>query len=317
MVTAPSTGLIEFSVSAFVGPETLPLHVGAEKGFFAEHGLSIRCKAAAGSVQQMVGLIDGEYHMAMTAIDNVIAYMEGQGAAEPKTPADLIVFLGNSSEHRPLVAAAGIETVADLKGKRIAVDALNTGFSFMIRQVLEDYGLGMNDYELVATGAPKARWDSIRAGDCAAGLLSKAWAETACDNGCRVLTPEPDPWDNYQGGVYTANRSWAAAHRGELIGFIRAYLKAVDWILERANFRELPALLMAHLPHMAPSPAGIAASELHGPASLLKPGMPLDMDGIRTVIELRRKYGTPPADLGEPQKYLDLSYYEAAADTMV
>jgi len=311
-VTITAEEPVEISISAFVGPETLPLHVGAEKGFFAAHGLRVRCRAATGSIEQMVGLIDGGYHMAMTAIDNVIAYMAGQGAAETQRPADLVVVLGSASEHRPLVAAAGIAGIADLKGQRIAVDALNTGFSFMIRQVLEDYGLGRDDYELVPTGAPRARWDSMQAGDCAAALLSKAWAETACAAGCHVLTPEPDPWDGYQGGVYTADRAWAAAHRDALVGFIRAYLHAVAWVLDPAHFAELPELLTAHLPHMSPSAAEAAAAELHGPASLLKPGMPLDMDGIRRVIALRRKYGTPPADLGEPGNYLDLSYYDDA-----
>ena len=66
------------------------------------------------------------------------------------------------------------------------------------------------------------------------------------------------------------------------------------------------------LPLLVAEEQGFFAAELQSPRSVLKPGMPLDPDGIRKVLELRRKYGTPPAALGEPEKYLDLSFYDEA-----
>ncbi len=307
-----STDRSALTVIAFTGPETLPLLVGEEQGFFAAERLAVRCEPTPGSVFQMVGLIDGRFPIASTAIDNVIAYVEGQGAAETERPADLIVLMASATEPRPLMAAPGIASFTDLKGKRIAVDALGTGFSFMLRQVLEDYGLGIGDYELVPVGNVAARWQAVAAGDCIAGLLSKEYAAIARDGGCGELVAEPDPWDNYQGAVYTAQRSWAEAHRNQVHGFIRGVLRAVDWILEPDNLPLLPEILMRHLPGMSPAAAAAAGAELQSPRSVLKPGMPLDPDGIRTVLELRRKYGTPPAALGEPEKYLDLSFYDEA-----
>ena len=38
----------------------------------------------------------------------------------------------------------------------------------------------------------------------------------------------------------------------------------------------------------------------------------LDIEGIRTVLALRGKFGTPPRTLGAPEKYVDLLYYEKA-----
>jgi len=48
--------------------------------------------SAPGSIHQIVGLIDGRLDMAMSAVDNVIAYVEGQGAATPKNRADLSYY---------------------------------------------------------------------------------------------------------------------------------------------------------------------------------------------------------------------------------
>ena len=37
-----------------------------------------------------------------------------------------------------------------------------------------------------------------------------------------------------------------------------------------------------------------------------------DAEGMRTVLELRGKYATPRKELGDPAKYLDLTYYDKA-----
>ena len=38
----------------------------------------------------------------------------------------------------------------------------------------------------------------------------------------------------------------------------------------------------------------------------------LDLEGIRTVLALRSKYGQPQKTLTDPAKYVDLSYYDRA-----
>lgn len=303
-----SDGLAEISICAFMGPETSPIQRAQEAGYFADEGLKIHCEAAPGSIHQMIGLIDGDYNMAMTAVDNVIAYDENQGGATPEHPADLIVLLGCATDPRPLIARPEISDFAGLGGARIAVDAVNTGFSFLLRQWLEDQGLALEDYQLIPVGAVKARWDAVRSGDCAAGLLGKADAATAVQEGYTWLQSDPDPWDNYQGGVFTADRTWARQNRAALQGFKRALLKAVDWVLAPENADDLPDLLIRHLSHLSLSSTDAiqAAMELQSPQSILKPGLPINQDGFRVVMELRQKYGTPPVTLGGVDKYLDL-----------
>jgi ABC-type nitrate/sulfonate/bicarbonate transport system substrate-binding protein len=304
--------VIDFSVIAFVGPETLPLLVGAEKGFYARENLTVHCEAATGSVYQMTQLIEGGCDIAMTAVDNVVAYVEGQGGVQTERTPDLIAFLGSASEPRPLIALPEIADITALRGHRLAVDALNTGFSFLLRQMLADYGLGNDDYELAPVGAPAARWKAMESGDCVASLLSKAIATTAIEAGCHELLPEHDPWACYQGGVYCARRDWLAENSAPVRGFIRATVAATGWILDPVNIAELPRLLVKHLPHMSDAAAKAAAAEFHTPQSLLSPTLPVDRVGFQVVLDLRSKYGTPAAMLGGAEKYLDLSYYDAA-----
>jgi hypothetical protein len=38
----------------------------------------------------------------------------------------------------------------------------------------------------------------------------------------------------------------------------------------------------------------------------------LDMPGVRTVLQLRSKFGTPQKTLTDPAKYIDASYHQKA-----
>src|SRR5690606_24938771 len=89
--------MTDINLCAFTGPETAPIQRAQEAGWFAEEGLTVHCEVATGSIMQMVGLIEGAFDMAMSAVDNVVAYNEGQGAATPKNQADLVVVLGCAS----------------------------------------------------------------------------------------------------------------------------------------------------------------------------------------------------------------------------
>src|SRR3546814_4591452 len=61
-------------VNVFPGAMNLPLWAGIAQGFFAERNLAIETVYTPNSVAQLTGLIAGAFDLALTAIDNVIAY---------------------------------------------------------------------------------------------------------------------------------------------------------------------------------------------------------------------------------------------------
>src|SRR3989442_6713538 len=72
---------------------TLTIWVAQEKGLFAKNGLEGKITPTPSSVFQLTNLIDGKFDIAMTAIDNLIAYREGQGEV-PRLGPDLFAFMG-------------------------------------------------------------------------------------------------------------------------------------------------------------------------------------------------------------------------------
>ena len=80
-------------VIVFAGASALPIYVAQDKGFFAKEGLTVNVTATPSSGFQMSNLINGKFHIAGTAADNMIAYQEGQGTAAVDGVVDLVMVM--------------------------------------------------------------------------------------------------------------------------------------------------------------------------------------------------------------------------------
>ena len=69
------------SVIVFPGGFNWPIWAAQANGYFERHGITVSLTPTPNSVFQLTNLIDGKFDIAMTAIDNVVAYDEEQGEA--------------------------------------------------------------------------------------------------------------------------------------------------------------------------------------------------------------------------------------------
>src|SRR6266508_2714076 len=101
VVVAPARGhaqnLQPVSVIAFPGAGNWLIRIAQDKGYFAQSGIEVTLTPTPNSVFQMTNLIEGKFDIGMTAIDNVIAYQEGQGEAPVATQPDLFAFMGGDN----------------------------------------------------------------------------------------------------------------------------------------------------------------------------------------------------------------------------
>lgn len=287
---------MELKVSIFTNAGTVPLELAAREGMFSDEGLSVEVVGTTSSIEQMTGVIDGRYDIAATAIDNVIAYNAGQGAAPTQNASELRVFMGSATYRLPFVVAPSIVGFSELRGKRIAVDALSTGFAFLLRDMLALNGLEPESYELVPTGAPRERWEAVRSRAVSGALLNAHFEALAHEEGCRTLYSDPDPWEGYQGNAFCAQSQFMA--EGPVDSFIRAVLRGVEFALDPANRAAVAEALAAHLGGLTSDSAYQLAAELQKPDSILRKGLPLSLSGTRRVMELRERYTEIPLSFG-------------------
>jgi hypothetical protein len=91
-------------------------------------------------------------------------------------------------------------------------------------------------------------------------------------------------------------------------------LKAIDWIIDPANEEAATDTLARNMPGMDRAGAEAAMKIVLDPDLGLAGSDKINATGVATILALRSKYGEPQKDLTEPERYIDLSYYNTAAD---
>lgn len=303
-----SSPLKSVNVVTFQGGWNLPVWVAQQKGFFAKNGLDVEMEYTANSGQLVKDLLERKYDIAVAGIDNVIAYQEGQGAV-PVTNPDMFAFYGVDNGLLSLVARPEIKSVSELKGKKVSVDALTTGYAFVIRNYLEQNGLTDKDVTYSSVGSTNDRFNALLAGTTDATLLRTPLNLQAREKGLTILASGSE-LGNYQGTVGVTTRSWAAHHQDELVGFIRGYLDGLNWIYDDNNRKEAESILVSKAPGMTPEIAGVALQELLHNG--LQRDAAINLQGIKNVLELRNRLGEAANMLTDEHKYYDSRYYDLA-----
>ena len=301
-------------VIAFPGAPNLPTFAAVAQGFFAEEGLSVEIATTPSSVFQAQKIAAGEFDIAFTAFDNVVAYGEGEGAPDGGNP-DYCVIMGATQLELSFVVAPEVKSYADLKGRSIALDALSTGFAFVLYDMLERGGLSKGDYSFAAVGATPQRWQSVKDGQHAGTLTIEPFTSIAKRMGFNVLGASTQLYDSYQGGIVAARRGWLKGNPEPARAFIRGYLKGLGWTLAPKNREAAEALLLSKMPEIQPAAAKAVMDSLLSPRSGLTPNAEILPEGMKRVLALRSRYGAGGRALTDIDKYLDLSAFKDVAAT--
>ncbi len=306
-----NTSARRLRVVVFPGGFNWPIWVAQAKGFFERLNLKVELTPTPNSAYQLTSLIAGDFDVAHTAFDNIVAYNERQIQTQLRRTPDLFAFMGGDNGLLRFITKADIRTYADLKGQQLSVDALTTGYAFVLRSMLEANGLGKDDYELVSVGGGLERWKALQHEGPVGTLLITPFELLAKEEGFRLLGNAADVLGRYQGLVGAANRGWAASHHEELTGYIRAYLAALAWLYDPGNRDEAVELLIENTT-IAPYLSNEVYDVLVDPAQGVAPAATLDVRGMEAVLALRNRYLIGGPVLSNVSKYFDLSYYNAA-----
>lgn len=298
-------------IIVFPGGFNWPIWVAQGKGLFAENGLQVRVTPTPNSVFQLTGLIEGKFDIAMTAIDNLIAYREGQGEARIDGP-DLIAAMGGDNGFLRLVTVPEVRSYNDLRGKSLSVDARTTGYAFVLFELLDRAGLREPSYGVERAGGVLERFGALMQNKHAGTLLVSPFEVQAEAKGFNRLANAVDVLGRYQGLVAGVRQSWAEANRGAVAGYIRAYTQALDWLYQPSNREEALGIFLKNLSNANRQAAETAYRILLDPKDGFERRARIDIEGIRTVLALRSKWSESRKPLTDPAKYYDSRYYEAA-----
>jgi ABC-type nitrate/sulfonate/bicarbonate transport system substrate-binding protein len=309
VVPALAMAATSLEVIIFAGGWNWPLWAGIEKGFFTANGVEVKITPTPNSAFQIQNLVAGKFDIASTAIDNVIAYDEGQGEAKLERPADLVAIMGGQTGGLRLVVQPDVRSFADLKGKSLAVDAATTGYAFVLRKMLQQAGLSESDYQFERMGGTAQRVEALMQKRALGTIAAAPFDQAPLAQGYRALA-DVSSIGPYQSTLFAVRREWARTHEAELVGFIRSVRAAIAWLADPAHRDEAIAIYRKYMPQASEEAGRGAWEELLGRDSegIRKDGR-VDVDGVRTVLKLRSEFGRPQKELTDPSKYIDESYY--------
>jgi ABC-type nitrate/sulfonate/bicarbonate transport system substrate-binding protein len=203
--------LIAFSrAPAFVAAE--------ERGLFAAERLAVSFTRATSSTAQLDALLAGEFDVAHSAADNVIARVDGTGA-----DLRVVLVVDRGAEHR-LIGSRDTATLRDMDGRLLGVDSPQSGHALMAYVLLTEAGVPRGRYRTLAVGGTAERYAALLEGRVDAALLSPPHDERAVGSGCHVLAETAERFADLPGLAVAVRRTWADANRDQVTAYCRALL---------------------------------------------------------------------------------------------
>ena len=297
---------VTLRVNLFRGSHNIPVLMAIEKGYFSRRGITPILEYTPNSTLQREGLAAGRFDIAHAAVDNAVAMVEVAGH-------DVVIVAGGEGGMNELLVRPDISRLADLRGRTYVVDAPNTAYALIGRKILKNAGLeDGKDYKLDPVGNSEARTKSLDTPAGAATLLNPPWNFLAKERGAKSLGMTATLFGPYQAGGIFVMRTWATKNASALERYLAAYIEGCRAAQNPAQ-RELTLQVLMRELKVDRRIAELTYNELNLAGSGLFKDCGWDMQAFRNVLALRAEIegqwgGKPP----EPEKFLDLSFYNRA-----
>jgi ABC-type nitrate/sulfonate/bicarbonate transport system substrate-binding protein len=305
---APAAEPILIHVNTFPSARALPFYAAVAQGFFARRGLNADLQFTEGSASERAALASGTADIVHSAVDNAVAMID-------VAKDDVVIVSGGDSGTNEFYVQDDVKDFSDIRGRAIVVDAPNTAYALQAKKILLQHGLEAGkDYTLNPVGNGSFRLRALYADKKNAGaILNLPFSLEAAENGLHSLGRTTDLLGPYQAGGAFVRRGWAREHAETLVDYLAAYIEALRWSLDPANHAAAVAILVDRLK----MPQDIAQRSL---ALMAEPGFgfardaKFDMAGFANVLALRAEVegGKKSKEPADPQRYVDLSYYDRA-----
>jgi ABC-type nitrate/sulfonate/bicarbonate transport system substrate-binding protein len=271
----------------------LALVAAEREGFLAAEALAIEYSQSRGSAPQIAALLAGELDVVHTAVDNVVLRVDRDGA-------DLVmVLVAELGISQRLVVRADIESIADLRGQTLGVDAVDSGYATLLYAMLERRGVRRDAYRVLSVGGTSERLEALLAGKIAGGMLGTPHDLQALAAGARSLASASDEYPGYPALGVAAKRTWAGAHRDLVARYSRALVKGARWAADPANRDRGIELLAADGGVSLEMAAGVYEAEARS-REVAAPTLEQQRASVARVVELRH-----PGEAVAVQRYFE------------
>ena len=232
------------TVSIF-GPtwNTIERLVAQKKGLFAAENLTVDEVVAGGAAPICQQLTARAADVGECSVDVMIQAVESGAPLES-------VDVKSAAIQLSVLSKPGITSWAGLKGKTVMVGGPKDASVYEFHVMARANGLKDSDYDFQYTGSSANRYLALKTSAIDAAMIASPFAEQAEAAGYHRLgdlLPNYLDASSYIGCNLVVRRDWAEAHSDELVRFLRAHFRAIDWLYDPANKDELYDIVKDYL----------------------------------------------------------------------
>ena len=202
---------------------------------------TLNVESTGASVANVNMITDGEAQMAILQSDVINYAHEGTNSFDGAPETDALWVAGIYNETVQILAKPGINTVADLKGKKIGVPGLAAAATVVSKRSLSAAGIGVTDQNMevefsvysrndLAQALQNGAVDAIALGDPAASIAEEQYGLTALID----TATDPEYKDEYCCAAFVTSKL-AEENPKAAAAFTRAVQKASQWVQENPD----------------------------------------------------------------------------------
>ena len=283
----------------------IPNVIAQRKGFFAREGLAVTMVPLMGTTHMVAALDKGDVDATGTALPYMIqAVLKGSDAAA--------VIGGVANTIYSLVAKPGIQTIAELRGKVVALSAPPDTITLSTRMLLAKGGLKEGDYRTKQIIGSSQRGECLASGACDAAPLGQPDDIVFQQKGFRKLGDSLEVMPNLQFNVIAVRRSWAAAHKDTVVALARAFGATFRYLRDPANRADVTKTVVEITGANEQVARAVLALYYEPDRGVMPKQGEINVAGVNKVVALLSDAGQIGKPVAPADRFIDLQYLQAA-----
>jgi ABC-type nitrate/sulfonate/bicarbonate transport system substrate-binding protein len=228
--------------------EFVSLDIGVEEGIFAKYNLDVDVSALAGDAKLQQALTSSAVDIGLGSGPSMAFTVKG-------SPVIAVAAFDGAPRNVSVTVAADspIKTVADLKGKLIAVTTVGSLTDWLAKQIAIQEGWGQDGIRTIALGAFEAIMSAAQTHQIDAFMVAmeKGYQLEELRQG-RIVTGMEKFAPKFHTHVILARKELVASHPDVVSRFLKGFFASVDFM--RAN-KEKTSRIAERVLHMSPTVA--------------------------------------------------------------
>ena len=281
--------------------------IARDENTFVPYGINLKLVVFQGASEVLPSLLGGSTQFSEPSTPQTVAAMQKQSGLK-------VVFASLMGNPTSLVAAKGITSIDQLKGKKISVNAAGSSSDYYgAVAFLTAHGIDPKDVTFITGGATSARVTALLSGAVDAVLCSPPDIERLTSAGDNVLGSVDDVPGQKDAIAYVglAKQSWLDANHDVAVRFMEGYQATQLFMRDPANKDKVIADIVKELNTDAKGAADVYDYFLNDAESNLDPTGSVTTPGI--VASLKAAQVTQIPDDTTLTGYYDNSFAQAAA----